>query len=101
MGSFIPEKNTECEQNILAILREKLTGVFAWKFVCTGNNNEVANLRISLGDNRLDTCFQYQVKDPCGNKFMNIKIYDKSMDLCSREGISLIGSRLNKALGAK
>lgn len=101
-GSFIPGEDTRCEQRILAILREKITGVFAWKSVCTGNNNsEVPNLRIILGDNRLDTCFQYQVKDPCGNKLMNIKIYDKSLDLCSREGISMIGSRINKALGAK
>ena len=34
-------------------------------------------------------------------KLLNIKIYDKILDLIGRDGIQRIGSRCNRVLGAK
>ena len=45
------------------------------------------NLNVQRGDNILDSCFQYAVVDEERNKLLNIKMYDKMLDLLSREGI--------------
>ena len=34
-------------------------------------------------------------------KLLNIKIYDKTLDMIGRDGFQMIGSRLDQALGAK
>lgn len=44
-------------------------------------------LNVVKGDNFLPTCFQYAVKDADGDRLLNVKVYDKILDLCSREGI--------------
>ena len=46
----------------------------------------VSGLTVTNGDNILPTCFQYAVKDSEGNKVLTVKIYDKIIDLISREG---------------
>jgi len=32
---------------------------------------------------------------------LNVKIYEKMLDLCAREGIHMVGSRLSTVLGSK
>lgn len=76
-------------------------GIYAWKHTEYPKSMEVPNLRVCLGDNRLDTCFQYQIKDVSGGKLLNIKIYDKFLDLIGRDGYQIIGSRFDRVIGAK
>ena len=46
----------------------------------------INDLRVVKNSNTLSTCYQYEVKDENNDKMLNLKIYDKIMDLVSREG---------------
>lgn len=46
----------------------------------------VLGLKVSRGDNQLDTCYQFSVKGFNDKKLLNIKCYDKVLDLLSRDG---------------
>ena len=62
---------------------------------------EIPNLLVTRGENCLDTCFQYHVKGASGGVLLNIKVYEKILDLCGKDGFQMIGSRFNRVLGAK
>ena len=49
----------------------------------------------------MDTCYQYAVLDDNEDKLLNIKVYDKTLDLIGRDGIQMVGSRLRYILGSK
>ena len=49
----------------------------------------------------MDTCYQYAVLDNNEDKLLNIKVYDKTLDLIGRDGIQMVGSRLRYILGSK
>lgn len=57
-------------------------------------------LKVLVGHNRLPTCYQYLIKSR-GQPLLNVKVYDKVLDLISREATFPIGSRTNEVLGAK
>ncbi len=72
-------------------MKEKLQD-FVEKRVLSGkfkffNTNNVAAPRVLNGDNVLNSCFQFKLVDADGIKFMNIKIYDKVLDLIGRDNI--------------
>ena len=48
--------------------------------------NIIYDLHLIRGDNNLETCFQYAVLDVENDKLLNIKFYDKTLDLISRDG---------------
>ena len=58
-------------------------------------------LHVLKGQNNLDTCFQYVVKHATGKQLLNVKIYDKVIDLFAREGTQHVGSRIKQILGSK
>ena len=86
---------------IQKVIEKKIYGIYAWRHTSVSKEMEIQNLRVTRGNNCLDTCFQYHVKGPLGGQFLNIKIYDKILDLCGRDGYQMIGSRFNRVLGAK
>ena len=53
------------------------------------------------GNNNLDTCYQYAVVDEKNDKLLNVKVYDKFLDLIGRDGIQMVGSRVGNILGCK
>ena len=55
---------------------------------------------VKKGDNTIQTCFQYAVMDRNQDKVMTLKIYDKTLDLMSREGTKAVGSRFSNILGS-
>ena len=55
---------------------------------------------VTRGNNNLDTCYQYAVQDSLGCKVLNIKFYDKIIDLVSREATHPVGSRIATIVGA-
>ena len=61
----------------------------------------ISDLRVVRGQNILDTCYQYHVQNSRNKRILNIKFYDKIMDLISREDLHTIGSRCAKIVGAK
>ena len=61
----------------------------------------ISDLRVVRGQNILDTCYQYHVQNSRNKRILNVKFYDKIMDLISREDLHTIGSRCYKIVGAK
>ena len=51
-----------------------------------------------MGSNNLSSCFQYEVRDQDSDKILNVKIYDKFLDLVGREYIHPVSSRINTVL---
>ena len=49
----------------------------------------------------MDTCYQYAVRSEGNDKLLNIKMYDKTLDLIGRDGTQMIGSRISQILGCK
>jgi hypothetical protein len=60
----------------------------------------MVGLTVHKGENNLTSCYQYTVDDMSGIKVMNIKFYDKFMDLIGREAFHTVGSRLNVIVGS-
>ena len=58
------------------------------------------NVRIINGDNNLNSCYQYVVKDSDNEKLLTIKIYDKILDLIGRDGRQMVGSRMATVLNS-
>ena len=58
------------------------------------------NFTTRRGDNNLATCYQYAVQDGDRCKVLNVKFYEKIIDLISREGSLPVGSRIAKIVGA-
>ena len=56
---------------------------------------------VTIGDNNLDTCLQFKVKDKNKDHFLTVKAYDKMVDLIARDGCLPVGSRLSTILGCK
>ena len=56
------------------------------------------SLDFTRGSNLLNSCFQYEVRDSLGTKLLNIKVYDKMLDLIGREHIHTVSSRLKTVL---
>ena len=61
---------------------------------------KILGLKVHRGDNVLDSCFQYSIKDAVGRKLLNIKVYDKLLDLISRDGTHQVGSKTAIVLGS-
>ena len=55
---------------------------------------------MTQGSNNLHTCYQYAVLSESNEKLLNIKMYDKTLDLIGRDGTQMVGSRLNQILGS-
>ena len=56
---------------------------------------------MNRGSNNFDTCYQYEILDECNGKMLNIKVYDKTLDLIGRDGMQMVGSKLSNILGCK
>ena len=56
-------------------------------------------LKVCQNRNKLDSCFQYDIRDDEGSHLMTVKFYDKFMDLLGREGSLQVGSRIRTVLG--
>ena len=49
------------------------------------SNSRALDVRIVKGDNNLNSCYQYVVKDSDKAKLLTIKIYDKILDLIGKK----------------
>ena len=100
-GSFIPCRDKEIYQKIHALLQRHVTEVFSVPETNFLALERVTDLVVRRGENVLDSCYQYAVRDSQGHKLLNIKIYDKLLDLLSRNGSHMVGSRAASVLGSQ
>ena len=61
----------------------------------------ISELKVTRGDNVLDSSFQYVVRGDEGDKLLVVKFYDKLTDLVARDGSHIVGSRIDSILGSK
>ena len=54
-----------------------------------------------LGDNLLDSCAQFKVKDSGNKYYLKVKFYSKDLDVIAREGSHNVSTRFNWIVGSK
>ena len=59
------------------------------------------DLIVKKGKNNHRTCFQFGVYDDDDRKLFTIKVYDKVLELISRDGKNLVGSRCRTIVGSQ
>ena len=101
LGSFIPLKHEEAFFSILNRLQTWVEEDFGIQETNFLSLKSLPDLNVKRGDNILDTCFQYAIKDSDGDKLLVIKFYDKMLDLISRESYHIVSSRVSEILGSK
>ena len=60
-----------------------------------------SELKVTKGDNCLSTCYQFKVADKHHDKLLTVKVYDKVIDLLSRDGSTTVGCQARAIVGAK
>ena len=85
-GSFIPRMMIISKPWLKSLLQGTINSILSNNDTNFLSLRPVRGLKLVIGDNWLFTCYQYGVQDGCGNKFMNIKLYDKTLELLSRDG---------------
>ena len=100
-GGFIPGDRELAFQMIKQLLQAAVESIFTNIHTNFLSLNTVSGLSVTSGDNILDTCLQYCVMGDKGSKLLNVKFYDKILDLISREGCHQVGSRTHEVLGSK
>ena len=99
-GGFVAQSFNQAYETLGELMRKCVSQVFAVEesnFLTLG---KLTNLKTESGVNNLDSCFQYQVTDETGEKLLNIKAYDKVLDLVGREATKLVSTRLSTILGS-
>ena len=95
----MPTKNDKIYDSMKRLVFNAVKEVFVnnrSNFLSVGR---VLDLEVVRGENNLDTCYQYAVKDANKNKILNVKIYDKMLDLVARDGCKRVGSKIATILG--
>ena len=91
------------EDKVYETMKKLVTNSINEIFVNNNSNflsvTSILDLYVVRGDNILDFCYQYAVKDANKRKILNIKIYDKMIDLVAREGCKKVGSKIATILG--
>ena len=100
-GSFLPDLGKSYRNEISQLLSRVIEQVFNdnhTNFLALGS---ISGLHVTQGSNNLDTCYQYTVLSEGNDKLLNIKMYDKTLDLIGRDGTQMVGSRLSQILGCR
>ena len=59
------------------------------------------DLKVKRGKNDHRTCFLFNVYDDEDRKLLTFKVYDKVLELISRDGTNLVGSKCATIVGSK
>ena len=99
-GSFMPGSSQVTHEKLRVILNCAFGDVIENPFSNFLKLNSDLDFKVVLGDNNLDSCYQFVVKDTYGTKLLTIKAYDKVLDLLGRDGYHLVGSRMATVLNS-
>ena len=100
-GSFLPDLGKSYHNEISQLLSRVIEQVFSTDSTNFLSLSSINGLHVIRGDNNLDTCYQYTVLGEENDKLLNIKMYDKTLDLIGRDGTQMVGSRLSQILGCR
>ena len=105
-GSFLPGY-IGCDgafEHLRGRLQRAMDGIFLEKAGADRNflaRTAIGGLKVRVGDNQLPSCYQYLIKGNDGERLFTVKMYDKVLDLISREATFQVGSRIKEVLCAK
>ena len=99
-GAFMPGRDNEKKEFIRKKLDVAFNGIITDHWRNFLSLSRALNVRIINGDNNLNSCYQYVVKDSDNEKLLTIKIYDKILDLIGRDGRQMVGSRMATVLNS-
>ena len=99
-GSFIPTSDKPVFKKIEELLSQSIIKIFNDQSLNFLSLHNINDLKVTKGDNNLETCYQYAILNEEREKVLNIKFYDKMLDLCSRDGIQKVGTRIDHILGS-
>ena len=99
-GSFIPDHSNSHHKEIGELLGQAMTEIFQFDSLNFLSLNPISDLRVVRGENNLDTCYQYAVLDGEKETLLKVKVYDKTLDMIGRDGINMVGTRLDHILGS-
>ena len=100
-GSFMPVWKGGASEYIKDRLNAAVVEIFGNRLANFLSLGRISDLKVVKGQNNLDTCYQYEIKDSNKNKILNVKVYDKMIDLVAREGTHEISSRIANIVGSK
>ena len=100
-GSFIVTNQDAAFEAMKEALRDEIRQIFSSVHTNFLSTNMLSDLRVTKGGNSFASCLQFDIKDDNGVKLLTIKVYDKVIDLISRNGSQTVGSRVNAIVGAK
>ena len=101
LGSLLPADPDGAYDAVKALLEDELGKIFQAPWSNFLAPRPLTGLRLRKGGNNLDSCLQYAVLDADGLKLLQVKIYDKIMDLVGRDGFGNVGSRIAQIVGCQ
>ena len=100
-GSFIPEEKSDAYDDMSETLEFELGHILNSKTTNFLSIDNVGDLTITKNGNNLETCFQFDAKDDDRDKILTVKVYDKCIDLISKDGSKMVGSKTNAIVCSK
>ena len=83
------------------VLQQEVSQIFNDLDINFLSHGMTGDLTVKNGKNTHRTCFQYGVYDDEDRKLFTIKVYDKVLELISRNGKNLVGSKCATIVGSK
>ena len=85
-GSFIPDVQHLAFDAMSETLRKKLECILSSYETNFLSTNAIGDLTITKASKNLETCFKFDVEDDERVTILIVKVYDKDIDLISRDG---------------
>ena len=85
-GSFIPDDQNEAFSIMMDTLEPEINRIFNTYDENFLRHSIIGDLIVKKGSNCLASCFQFDVYDDDCDKLFTVKVYDKILDLISRDG---------------
>ena len=99
-GSFLARDFEKSYERMQKLIEEAVTEIFQSGGANFLSTEPLASLGFTRGSKMLSSCFQYEVRNHTGAKLLNIKAYDKILDLVGREATHLVSTRLSTILAS-
>lgn len=100
-GAFLAHNYASAYDAVKNQLQEHITQIFSDEKSNFISSSPLGNLTVHRGNNLLDSCLQYEVRDDEGIHILTVKMYDKLLDMVCRDNIRTVGSRISTILGSK
>ena len=83
------------------VLQQEVSQIFNDLDMNFLSHGMTGDLTVKKGKNSHSSCFQFGVYDDEDRKLFTIKVYDKVLELISRDGRNLVGSRCRTIVGSQ